>query len=276
MLSGGTDSTYAAIQALKLSKKITLVTFTRTGLRRKENVIEVSEKFIELFKDHDISHTFIDFQDIYQRMTPHEEKKFVQQNVLDQKIGPMWEDPFGLKEGPEAYYSKLRTMFMANECLQCKIAMHLSALEFCVKNGIDGICDGSNTEQLDDGSQLDDVKEINSNIFHRYGISFISPAYHVSREERNRTLYESGITEYKNYKELEKTHQISTRQIQCTVPSAVLWTTCIFPWMVYDGRSCEDYMEMCVRYFSYEMERGIKLIDVLNHEHRNHSDTFYN
>ncbi len=81
MLSGGTDSTYAALNAARLSTKIYLITFTRKGLRRKDNVLEVSERLIAAFKDHDITHSFIDFENIYQLLTPHEAKKEIQQKA---------------------------------------------------------------------------------------------------------------------------------------------------------------------------------------------------
>jgi hypothetical protein len=263
MFSGGTDSTYVAWLQLPKYDQIHLVTFTRYGLRRAENLQDAVNRLRQKAPSNaKIHHQIIDIEIIYQAITPHQEKQQAQQAVLGQKIGPLWEDPHGLRNGREKYMKNMHKLFMANECLQCKIAMDIAAIKFCKENNIADICDGSNTEQLDDGSQLEDVKVIARDIFNRYGINFSSPAFHIPAEERCRILYDAGVTDHPDHKKMEKTHQIPSRQIQCTIPSSVLWTSCIFPWMVYDGQSCNDYVEMCCTYFKQEIEKGLEVIGI--------------
>lgn len=260
MFSGGTDSTYAAWSQIPIYDQIHLITFTRDGLRKPENIREGVARLRGAFPEKEITHKFADFEDIYQKVTPHKEKREAQQQVLSQKISPLWENAHGRQKGRERYDRDRRTLFMANECLQCKVAMHIAAIKFCKQENITEICDGSNTEQLDDGSQLEDVKAIAHDIFGKLGINYFSPVFQSTPEERCRNLFQAGITDYLDHKKLEKAHQIPSRQIQCTVPASVLWTVCIFPWLVYDGRSCNDYIEMCCRYYGQEMEKGLSIL----------------
>lgn len=260
MFSGGTDSTYAALTQMPVYERIHLLTFCRKGLLKSENVGIAVDRLKRAFPEREISHHQAYFEDIYQVITPHDEKSAVQQAVLKQEIAPLWADPHGDRRGREKYTADMRRLFMANECLQCKIAMYIAAIRFCKENAIESLCDGSNTEQLDDASQVEPVKAIARDIFGHYGIDFASPGFHVSAEERGKALYEAKVTDHVNHKKLEKIHQIPSRQIQCTVPAAVLWTVCIFPWIVYDGRSCNDYVEMSCQYFSRAMFEGLQMV----------------
>jgi hypothetical protein len=263
MFSGGTDSTYVAWLQLQQYDQIYLITFIRKGLRRAENLEEAVNRLMRSTPSNvAIHHEIINIEDIYQKVTPHQEKQQSQEKVLAQKIGPLWEDPHGIHNGRKIYMENMEQLFWANECLQCKIAMDIAAIKFCKENNITSICDGSNSEQLDDGSQLEDVKVIARDIFNRYGINFFSPAFHIPAEERCQKLYNAGITDHPDHKKMEKTHQIPSRQIQCTIPSSVLWTTCIFPWMVYDGQSCNDYIDLCCKYFKKEIEKGLEILSI--------------
>ncbi len=260
LFSGGTDSTYAAWSQIPEYDEIRLITFLRHGLRKPGNPLEAVKRLREAFTEKEIVYEQVDYEDIYQKLNPAKEKSDVQQEVLNQKITPLWENPHGNVDGQEKYDLNKERLFMANECLQCKIAMHIAAIRYCKERNIANICDGSNTEQLDDGSQLEPVKELAQSIFNRYGINYFSPVFNVPPEERGRALFEAGITEHADHKRLDKTHQIPSWQIQCTVPSSVLWTVCIFPWLVYDGESCNDYIEMCYNYYHAEMEKGLKIM----------------
>ena len=263
LFSGGTDSTYAAWTQIPKFDKIYLITFVRHGFRNPTNVEEAVYRLRKAATDKDIIHEFVDFEDIYQKITPHEEKWQVQKEVLQQKIGPLWEDRHGVKKGREAYVKKRNKLFMANECLQCKIAMHIAAIKYCLERKIFNLCDGSNEEQLDDGTQIEDVKMVASEIFRHLGINYYSPIFNSHPDERCKALYEAGITDHRDHKRLEKTHQIPSRQIQCTIPSAALWTVCIFRWLVYDGQSCGEYIEMCRQYYTQEMEKGLYMFNLI-------------
>lgn len=267
MFSGGVDSTYAAWSQVPDHERIRLVTFVRTGLRNPQNTQEAVDRLNSAFHGKHITHELVDYEDLYRLVSPDKKKMEVQNDVLSQKIGPLWEDPDGINHGRKKYDFLKQKLFMANECLQCKIAMHLAAIRFCKKNGIKTLCDGSNTEQPDDGSQLEDVKSIAIDIFRSCGINYFSPAFHVAEEERSVSLYEAGITDYENHKALEKNFQIPSRQIQCTVPSSVLWTVCIFPWLVFDDASFNDYIQMSCKYYKEEMEKGLKNISGFNDRH---------
>ena len=260
MFSGGVDSTYAAWSQIPNFEEIRLITFVRTGLRNPQNTQKAVDRLCKAFPDKQITHQLIDYEDLYHRVSPDEEKKQVQNEVLSQEIGPLWDDPDGMHRGQKKYDIRVQKFFTANECLQCKIAMHLAAIRFCRDNDIDMLCDGSNTEQPDDGSQLEDVKNIARDLFSRYGINYFSPVFHVTEEERSKSLFAAGVTDYENHKALEKSFQIPTRQIQCTVPSSVLWTVCIFPWLAYDETSFNDYIQMSCSYYKDEMEKGLKTI----------------
>ena len=260
MFSGGTDSTYAAWSQSPNYDRIHLVTFFRHGLRKSQNTKEAFDRLKGACPDKEIHHHEIDFEEIYQMITPKKEKLDAQLAVLNQEIDPLWDKSGHLKQGERDLAADLQRLFQANECLQCKIAMDLAAIKFCLDNGISSICDGSNTEQLDDGSQLEDVKQIARQIFKRFGINYFSPVFHVSVEERGKVLFDAGITDHLNHKHLEKNHQLPSRQIQCTVPASVLWTTCIFPWVGYDGDSCNAYIRMSCLYFEEKMETGLRLL----------------
>ena len=202
MFSGGTDSTYAAWSQIPHYDEIHLIIFTRHGLRKLENPEGMVERLRRAFPDKEIIYNQISNEDIYQKVTPHAEKWESQQAVLNQKIGPLWEDPHGRRLGRRKYDADKITLFMANECLQCKVAMHIAAIKYCRENDIAHLCDGGNTEQLDDGSQLEDVKAIASAIFARFGIHYFSPALHVSVEERCKALFEAGIIDHLDHKQL--------------------------------------------------------------------------
>ncbi len=260
LFSGGIDSTYAAWTQIPLFEKIQLITFIKKGLKNPQNVQVGVDQLCKAFPGKEITHILIDFNDIYQRVTPNAEKWKIQKGVLEQELTPLWEDAHGKINGYESYAAKRNTFFFANECLQCKIAMHIAAIKYCRENNIRNLCDGSNAEQLDDGSQLEDVKKIAIEIFRGYGVNYYSPVFHVPGEERAKALLEKGIIDSLDHKILEKTHKIPSRQIQCTVPASVLWTICIFPWVVYDAKSCEDYVEMSCNYYKGAMEEGLKIV----------------
>lgn len=262
MFSGGTDSTYAAFIQIPHYDEIQLITFIRHGFRRLQNPDVIVERLRKAFPDKEITYNQISNEDIYQKITPHEEKWEAHQLLLSQQIGPLWENPHGQLLGPEKYDSDKTILFMANECLQCKLAMHIAAIRYCKENNITYLCDGGAIEQLDDASQLEEVKTIAHEIFARFGINYFSPVLHVSIEERCRVLFEAGITDHIDHKRLEKAHQIPSTQVQCTTPSVVLWTVCVFPWLVYDGLSCNEYIDMCCNYYKNEMERGIKAMNL--------------
>ncbi len=263
MYSGGTDSTYAALLQIPDFDHIRLVTFIRRGLINPGKPYHHFERLKKAFPDKEITYDQFGFEDIYQKITPHDAKLKAQQDVLQQNIGALWEDPNGKHYGREEYEKKLKTLFMTNECIQCKVAMHIAAIKYCLENNIHEICDGSNTEQLDDGSQLEDVKSIGKNIFKRYGINFFAPVFHVPADERCRALHEAGITDRLNHKTLEKNHKIPSRQLQCTIPSSVFWTVCVFPWVVYNGPSCDDYIKMSCAYYKTEMDKWLKEYNIL-------------
>lgn len=259
MFSGGVDSTYAAWSQIKIFDTIRLITFVRTGFRNRHNLHEIINRLCRAFPEKEIFFELVDFEEIYQQTIPHKIKLEVQREILSQKIGPLWEDPHGACHGSKIYNAARQKLFMVNECLQCKISMHIAAIKFCLENHIHNICDGSNPEQLDDGSQLEDVKSIGQDIFREYGINFFSPAFNISADERSKILFDEGITDFIDHKHLEKTHRIPSRQIQCTVPASALWTICVFPWLVYDAASCDDYVAMSCRYYFDEMKKGLSM-----------------
>lgn len=262
LFSGGTDSTYAAWTQIPLYDEIELLSFTRHGFRRLQNPDVIVERLCKAFPDKKITYKQVSNEEIYQKITPHEEKDRAQKLLLSQQIGPLWENPHGRILGREKYDEDKITLFMTNECLQCKLAMHIAALKYCVENNITSLCDGGAIEQLDDASQLEEVKAIAHDIFARFGINYYSPVLHVSVEERCRTLFEAKITDHLNHKQLEKAHKIPSTQIQCTTPSVVIWTICVFPWLVYDGESCNEYIDMCCNYYKHEMEKGLEIMNL--------------
>ena len=262
MFSGGTDSTFAAWSQIPNYDQIHLVTFYRQGLRKSDNIQEAIYRLKRASPNKEIRHHEVDFEEIYRKVTPRREKLDAQLAVLKQEIEPLWDKSPSRKHGMRNYAADRRWLFQANECLQCKIAMDLAAITFCLDHRITLICDGSNTEQLDDGSQLEDVKRIAQRIFKRFGISYFFPVFHVPAEQRCKVLFEAGITDHIDHKRLEKTHQIPSRQIQCTIPASVLWTNCIFPWLVYDGDSCNEYIRLSCDYFKVKMETGLKVLEL--------------
>ncbi len=260
MFSGGTDSAYAVLSQLPKYDEVHLVSFIRTGLRKIDNPDGMVRRFRDTFPGKLITYEQYDCEAIYTALTPHEEKRQAQERVLNGGIEPLWEHPHGVGGTREQYDADKVTLFMANECLQCKIAMHIAALKWCREHDIDQLCDGGNIEQLDDASQLEDVKKIAQALFARNGVNYYSPVLHVSEDERCRALFEAGITEHRTHKKLEKNHKIPSNQIQCTVPASVLWTMCVFPWLVYDAQSCSEYVDMCCNYYGHEMEKWLEAV----------------
>ncbi len=261
MYSGGTDSTYAAWSQMKQYKEIRLISFIRPGFYKLENPDPMVNRLKKAFPDNIIKYEKIDYSDIYDKITPHEKKMEVCQSVLTNKISPLWIDKAArFSDNREAYDIKKIDLFMTNECLQCKIGMHLAAIKYCRQNNITDLCDGGNSEQVDDGSQLEDVKELAVKIFKSAGINYFSPAFKITAADRCKALFDSGVIDNIDHKKLEKEHKIPSTQLQCTVPMSVLWTVCVFPWMVYDAHSLDEYVDMCYNYYQHEMQKWIQTL----------------
>ena len=74
MFSGGTDSTFAAWSQIPHYDRIHLLTFYRHGLRKSQNTREAVDRLKGAFPYKDIRYHEVDFEDIYQMITPKKQK----------------------------------------------------------------------------------------------------------------------------------------------------------------------------------------------------------
>lgn len=166
LFSGGTDSTYAAVQLAKIYDRIHLITYERFGLLDVKNSGKNVVKLSKLFGSKKFIHTIINFDSEFRALS----------------YGNYFPDI--LKHG---FYTLLT-------CAVCKLAMHWRTILYCFDHGIKYVSDGAAREMMwSDPSQHEKVIKEMRALYQAYGIQYFSPVYEALIEQRDRTLYELGI-----------------------------------------------------------------------------------
>lgn len=170
LFSGGVDSTYVATKVAEEFDRIVLNTYKVPGMvwvdRSKVSAAQLKKLYGEK-----IEHNIID----------------ITENVNQIRGGAL-----------KCLKDNLKYKFFYSWCLGCKLVMHQCTKDFCRKENIDVVFDGSNAYDLHSLEQYEDVKEIfNSKVYNSNDINFTSPNYH-----------EEGIKTDYNFKETLLQHLV--------------------------------------------------------------------
>jgi hypothetical protein len=72
--------------------------------------------------------------------------------------------------------------------------MHWQTIIYCLDNNVSEVCDGSNQEMKMDPSQNEVILEEMRLLYKEFGINYFNPVFYESRERRERTLFDLGLT----------------------------------------------------------------------------------
>ena len=79
-------------------------------------------------------------------------------------------------------------------CMGCKLAMHVCATIFCVRNNISTIADGSTKRQERYAEQRMIAIDFIKALYNQYGITYINPIYYLEKSEIKYGLFDRGLT----------------------------------------------------------------------------------
>ena len=169
LFSGGTDSTVVAAQAAQHFNEIHLLSFTRLGIYKMNNV---------------------------QRVITILEKKFPRTRFIPQLIDI---DQIYAQLSYQSYCKNLlkhRFMNLAT-CGICKLAMHVQTINYCLKHSISQVMDGANHSMDIYPAQMTEVISEISALYLAYGITHSCPVYYFDNEE-NTSFVEQKINRSKH------------------------------------------------------------------------------
>lgn len=142
--SGGKDSTYLTLQLLQKYDRIHLLTFTHGLVRNVEHVYVNYRKFQKIFHEKEIHLKIIDINELTRTL-------FETQWLKNLK--------------------KYKTWYSNQFCGFCRLAMFSSTVEYCMKNNINLVRDGS-TQSGNDICQSSWAYELLAGFFNKYGIDY--------------------------------------------------------------------------------------------------------
>jgi hypothetical protein len=172
LFSGGTDSTYTVTLLVKLFDRINLVTYERLGLHNVNYALVNYEKLKKMYGPNRINISFMNIDKEFRALCYNN------------------------------YFSDLMKYGIYNlmNCGLCKLAMHWRTIIYCLDNNIKYVACGANPEIVWDPSQhLPAIQELR-NLYESFGIQYFTPAFDTLPDEREKTLYEIGISKYRNVK----------------------------------------------------------------------------
>lgn len=188
LYSGGTDSSLAAVEMLKLARKVTLLTFDPGFIFFVENSRVHAQALIEAFGAERVSHHIIPIAD-------------VAREVL-----------FGDARGDLRKYGFDMTALV---CMGCRLSMHTRAIIYNLEHGIPLLADGSIQKQDAIPEQRQSVLEANRALYlERYGIRQLSPIY--AEDHSDERLFEAGLSHKRRLKK-----QFIFFETQATCPFGV-------------------------------------------------------
>lgn len=172
LFSGGTDSTLAACQMLDEFDKVTLLTFDPGFVFFLGNTRVHARKMQEHYGIDRVTHELIDI------------KEWIH--------GVLGKDVRGdLKE----YGFNMTTLV----CLGCRLSMHAAAIDWCLREGVPYLADGSIRGQSSVPEQMETVIRRNRRFYAEvYGIHHFSPIYEETMSDRK--LETIGVADRKRLK----------------------------------------------------------------------------
>ena len=186
MFSGGPDSTLAALYALKEAQTVHLLTYHHKYMGKIGKHSKVIDEMIEIYGVDRIV-------------------------VFEQKI-----DDLFLKyyfENIKKYIWKYRTFYIPWICGACKLAMHVSTINYNKSNNISITYDGANTESAYlFPAQMNSYIEVMMNLYKSHGVEYGCPVYDVDRTDRETEKF--GLITTKNTKD---EHVVFSTQHTCIV-----------------------------------------------------------
>lgn len=164
LFSGGVDSTIAAIVLSKRYDKVHLLTYSNGYAHY--NLHRSKRRFRELDKRFPNKFVFYttNIRDIFEEVTI----KDLLKDYKTYSSGFIW-------------------------CLGCKLSMHIKTIIYNLENNITNVADGS----AYDTSEMVEQKPLSialiKDLYKRYNINYSTPVYHISRDEKRKTLKEMGF-----------------------------------------------------------------------------------
>jgi hypothetical protein len=188
LFSGGTDSTLAAVETLKLCRKVTLLSFNPGFIFFLENSQVHAEALRRVYGEERVEHQIIPISEFTRRIL----------------FGNLGHD-----------LRKYGFDLTALVCMGCRLGMHARAIIYNLEHGVPVLADGSIQKQDAIPEQRAAVLRSNRALYlERYGIRHISPIYQESRSDVR--LFEAGIARKNNLKK-----QFIFFETQATCPFGV-------------------------------------------------------
>jgi hypothetical protein len=188
LYSGGTDSTLAAVEMLKLCRKVTLLTFNPGFIFFVENSKVHAEALRRRYGEARVDHHIMPIADFTRRILFGDVKADLRRYGFD---------------------------MTALVCMGCRLGMHARAIIYNLEHGIPVLADGSIEKQNAIPEQRPSVLRSNRELyFKRYGIRHLSPIYAETRSDIK--LFEAGVSSKKRLKK-----QFILFETQATCPFGV-------------------------------------------------------
>ena len=167
MYSGGTDSTLAAALMLEEGRDVHLLTYNPGFVLFLKNSNFNAGRLVQIYGEDRVHHHYV---------KNHERTKKV-----------LWST---IKEDIAEYGFNMNALI----CLGCRMAMHTSAVAFCLENAVPYLVDGSIADQATIPEQLQSTLTRHRAFYKdTFGIQHRSPIYDESRSDMR--LAEMGMTE---------------------------------------------------------------------------------
>ena len=173
LFSGGVDSTYVTARSAPFFDKLILNTYKTPGMTRVGASRKSARQLSALFSGK-IVHNIIDITDFVNE---------VRGGVAD------------------CVKANIDYGFFYSWCLGCKLAMHLYTIDFCLRDGIAVVLDGSNYYDEHALEQHEDVKDFFTGLYREKGIEFIAPCYRDEGITRSRDWIRSLMRNLSLYKD---------------------------------------------------------------------------
>ena len=166
LFSGGIDSTYTVTLMQEEWNKIYLITYDRFGFLNTSNSKRSASDLKKRFGEEKFTHRIINIDKLFRKISYESYLK----------------DVFRYK------------LFLLSTCGLCKLAMHWQTIIYCLENKVFNVCDGSNREMGTDPSQNEMILEEMKKLYKEFQINYFSPAFYDSREKREKTLFDLGLS----------------------------------------------------------------------------------
>ncbi|MFC1554837.1 7-cyano-7-deazaguanine synthase [candidate division KSB1 bacterium] len=190
LFSGGSDSTLAAVKAMEKTEEVHLLTFHHKLMGKTGKHKKVILELRELYKNNLI----IEYEE---------------------EIDNLYKKCYTTKM--QNYLLKYRTFYFPWLCGACKLAMHISTINYNLRNNILTTFDGANIESAYlFPAQTNNYINVMKDFYKLFGMTYECPVYNINRTDNE--LEKMGVTITKNTKE---EHLYYTNQHTCYLGLAV-------------------------------------------------------